>query len=68
MKAETQLCADMDSAIEKAMALRESHDRLHKALADLVHTFHARPDIHRLCGPHEQEQLAAACYALNFSV
>lgn len=36
-----------------------------KALADLVQTFHARPDILRLCGFHENAQIKAACDALN---
>jgi len=36
-----------------------------KALADLVQTFHARSDILRLCGFHENAQINAACDALN---
>lgn len=38
---------------------------LRQALADLVETFQARPDILRLCGPHEHAQIKAACEALN---
>jgi hypothetical protein len=38
---------------------------LQEALANLVETFKARPDILRLCGPHEHAQLIAACYALT---
>lgn len=38
---------------------------LRAALADLVQTFHARPDILSLCGPHEHAQIKAACDALN---
>ena len=38
---------------------------LRRALVDLVETFHARPDILRLCGPHEHAQINAACGALN---
>lgn len=34
-------------------------------LAALIETFHARPDILRLCGFHEQAQIKAACNALN---
>jgi hypothetical protein len=33
------------------------------ALKMLVETFEARPDILRLCGPHERMGLAAACHA-----
>ncbi len=35
-----------------------------QALADLVETFRARPDIWRLCGPQEELQVYAACRAL----
>lgn len=38
---------------------------LRAALAALVQTFHARPDILSLCGPHEHAQIKAACDALN---
>ena len=38
---------------------------LAEALAAIVHTFHARPDILALCGFHEHAQIDAACHALN---
>jgi hypothetical protein len=38
---------------------------LAEALAAIVHTFHARPDMLALCGFHEHDQIEAACHALN---
>jgi hypothetical protein len=46
-------------------ALTAAAPDLAQALADLVETFRARPDIWRLCGPHEEQQVYAACRALG---
>ena len=38
---------------------------LAEALAAMVHTFRARPDILALCGFHEHAQIKSACHALK---
>lgn len=54
--------ADADEANARLIAAAPD---LRDALAALVQTFHARPDMLSLCGPHEHAQIKAACDALN---
>ena len=60
-------CETDEQAVATARLIAAAPD-LFSALSDILVTFHARPDIMRLCGVHENSQLQAACDALNKAV
>lgn len=53
------------TAITKALSVRESEDRLRRALYELVMIFAARPDIWRLCGFAEKTVVERAREVVN---
>lgn len=57
-------CDTDDKAVATARFISAAPD-MAQALSDLINTFHARPDMLRLCGFHEHAQIKAACDALN---
>lgn len=57
-------CQTDDEAIATARLIAAAPD-LFSALADMVDTFQARPDMLQLCGFKEHAQIKAACDALN---